>query len=578
MKNPKHLQRSFYKKAFGHSKSVPVNFSEVKSPLSQIEQVNVEVPQIRETANICYQILDRHLGTDIENKTALRCISKNWFERGQSVNDISYRELADLTCRFAHGLKRLGVKNEDTVFSLLPRNSEFYVTSLGTLRSGASFCPLFLLDEGRTIQNQLKMGRAVVLVTLASVYNKTIATLRNEIPSLKYIILINDIGEEFQNISFAIEYSTFMSASDGDYFCESVSAQDRALIHFTGGAAGTPKIVEHTHYVALYHKISGQTVLDFHGDDIFWCMADSGTGIGTFYGVISPLANGLTLLLDEAEFRIERCYKILQDFKVTVWYTNPNFIRKLMNAGDEIAWDYDFTHVRFACSYGEPLTSAIIKWCEQNLGISMLDSWWQTEAGGIIFSNYCGAGLKSGSMGKPVPGVEVSLVRANESQSYEFITSPFEKGEIAIKRNSYGLLKKNNDKKKLDCGNFAEEWHLTGDLAYKDDQDYYWFLGRCENAIFIADEVIGSYEIESILLEHPAVSEAAVVAKSCNNKTVVKAFIVLNDGFIPSKNLTSNIMIFSQKLLGSILTPKEIVFMDSLPKAVNGSTMYRCFQ
>lgn len=552
------------------------DYDQIASSFSWADEMRHYIENSKGSINICYEALDRHLGTAVENKTALRCISKNWPENDQDFFDISYREMIDRTCQFAHGLKRLGVEKGDKVFALLPRVSELYVSALGTLRMGAVFSPLFSAFGAEPIQTRIKIGQAVVLVSLASFYEKKIAPIRSVLSSLKYIILVNDIGEKFKTIPLVIDFHSFMQDSPREYFCEKTKADDRALIHFTSGTTGKPKGAEHVHGAGLYHKISGKMALDLREEDIFWCTADPGWVTGTSYGIISPLANGLTLLVDEAEFQAERWYKVLQNFKVTVWYTAPTALRMLMKAGEEIAWDYDLSSVRFAASVGEPLNPEVVAWCKKNLDLSMHDNWWQTETGGIMISNFHSMDIKMGSMGKPLPGVDLCLVKRKENQTIETINSAYEKGEIAIKAGWPAMFRGylGEEERYRKC--FVGDWYLSGDLAYKDEDGYYWFVGRSDDVIKSAGHLIGPFEVESALMEHPAVLEAAVIGKPDSVVgEVVKAFVALKTDFIPSENLNLDIMAFARKRLGAVVAPKEISFIKSLPKTKSGKIMRR---
>lgn len=526
--------------------------------------------------NICYEALDKHLTTAVRNKTALRCISKNWPNDFRAVNDISYKELSDRTCQFAHALGRLNIKKGEKVFALLPRIPELYVTALGTLRIGAVFSPLFSAFGAEPIQTRLKIGEAKVLVSLASFYKKKIEPIKNELPHLTHIILINDIGEKFEEIPSALDFSAMMKNSPRDYCLQKTSADDLALIHFTSGTTGKPKGAEHVHGAVFYHRISGQMALDMRDDDVFWCTADPGWVTGTSYGIISPLANGLTLLIDEEEFQAERWYQILQNFKVSLWYTAPTALRMLMKAGHEIAWPYDLSAIRFAASVGEPLNPEVVSWCQQYLNIAIHDNWWQTETGGIMISNFREMDIKLGSMGKPLPGIEVRLIQRTEDQAYSVIQRPYEQGEIAIKKGwpsmFRGYLGESERYKKC----FVDEWYLSGDLAYFDDDGYFTFVGRADDVIKSAGHLIGPFEVESALMEHPAVLEAAVIGKPdpvVGN--IVKAFVALKSQFQPNEDLRLEILGFVRSRLGAAVAPKEISFIDSLPKTKSGKIMRR---
>lgn len=558
------------------SKAFLSEYSQEASSFSWADELTGYLAKTGGFINICYEALDRHLGTAVESKTALRCISKGWPDDVAGVVDITYRDLIDQTCQFAHGLNQLGISKGDKVFALLPRIPELYVAALGTLRMGGVFSPLFSAFGAEPIQTRLKIGQATVLVSLASFYQKKIAPIRNELSGLKYIILINDLGLEFKNIASVIEFQSFMKSSSREYFYEKTKAGDLALIHFTSGTTGKPKGAEHVHSAVLYHKISGQMALDLRDDDIFWCTADPGWVTGTSYGIISPLANGLTLLIDEAEFQADRWYKILHTFKVTVWYTAPTALRMLMKAGEEIAWDYDLSGIRFAASVGEPLNPEVVAWCKKNLNLSMHDNWWQTETGGIMISNFYSMDIKMGSMGKPLPGIDLSLVKRKENQSLEVIKIANEKGEIAIRVGWPAMFRGylGEEERYRKC--FIGDWYLSGDLAYKDEDGYFWFVGRSDDVIKSAGHLIGPFEVESALMEHPAVLEAAVIGKPDPVVgEIVKAFVALKSGFTPSDDLNLDILAFARKRLGAVVAPKEISFIVSLPKTKSGKIMRR---
>ncbi|MGZ3825027.1 MAG: acetate--CoA ligase [Bdellovibrio sp.] len=526
--------------------------------------------------NICYEALDKHLNTSVQNETALRCISKKWPNDLNAVNDITYKELIDKTCQFAHILVKLNIKKGEKVFALLPRIPELYITAMGTLRLGAVFSPLFSAFGAEPIQTRLKIGQAKVLVSLASFYKKKIAPILNELSELKHIILINDIGESFTEIPSALDFYALMKNSPRDYFIEQTSADDLALIHFTSGTTGKPKGAEHVHGAGFYHEISGQMALDMNEKDIFWCTADPGWVTGTSYGIISPLANGLTLLIDEEEFKADRWYLILQNFRVNLWYTAPTALRMLMKAGNELAFPYDLSSIRFAASVGEPLNPEVISWCQQYLGIAMHDNWWQTETGGIMISNFREMDIKLGSMGKPLPGIEVCLMKRTEDQSISKVQRPYEQGEIAIKKGWPSMFRGylGEDERYKKC--FVDDWYLSGDLAYFDDNGYFTFVGRVDDVIKSAGHLIGPFEVESALMEHPAVLEAAVIGKPdpvVGN--IVKAFVALKDQFQGSEDLRLEILGFARSRLGAAVAPKEISFINSLPKTKSGKIMRR---
>jgi len=254
--------------------------------------------------NICHQALDQHLPQDA-TRTALRFIGIDWPQDINSVKNISYAELTELTRRFANGLRSLGVQKDDVVFALAPRIPELYTVVLGTLRLGAVFSPLFSAFGPEPISARMSKGNARAIFSLASLYRKKIAPIRESITSLQHIILIDDDGS-LNTIPGAIDFHHLMDTASTNSLLAHTVAEDHALMHFTSGTTGKPKGAMHVHAAVAYHKYSGQFALDLKPNDIFWCTADPGWVTGISYGIISPLVNGCTLLIDAADFQAKR--------------------------------------------------------------------------------------------------------------------------------------------------------------------------------------------------------------------------------------------------------------------------------
>ena len=284
-----------------------------------------------------------------------------------------------------------------------------------------------------------------------------------------------------------------------------------ALLHFTSGTTGRPKGAVHVHEAVVAHHVTGRLALDLHPEDIFWCTADPGWVTGTSYGIISPLTNGATLIVDQAEFDAERWYRILQEQKVTVWYTAPTAIRMLMKAGAEIAKRFDLSKLRFMASVGEPLNPEAVVWGIEAFGKPFHDNWWQTETGGIMISNYPSMDVKPGSMGRPLPGITAGIVEHHRRRYGARDQQPMVMGELALRPGWPSMMRGylNEEERYRKC--FAGGWYLTGDLAMRDDEGYYWFVGRADDVIKSAGHLIGPFEVESALMEHPAVAEAGVI-------------------------------------------------------------------
>ena len=523
--------------------------------------------------NICREALDQHLPQQAQ-RIALRFIGRNWPKEPSAVQEITYAELTSLSNRFANALKNLGIKKGDVLFALSPRIPPLYTVVLGTLRAGAVFSPLFSAFGPDPIVARVTKGNGCAIFTLASHYRKKVLPVRDQMPSLKHIILIDDDGS-LKDIPDAMDFHTLMANADDTPLMELTRPEDHALMHFTSGTTGKPKGAVHVHAAVAYHKYSGRFALDLKPDDIFWCTADPGWVTGISYGIISPLVNGCTLLIDEADFQAERWYNILQTFKVNIWYTAPTAMRMLMKNGGDIAQGYDFSSVRLAASVGEPLNPEVIHWVSENLGIAMHDNWWQTETGGIVVSNYRSMSIKPGSMGKPIPGMQVSLIKSHENGEIVFARNG-ESGEIAIHKGWPSMFRDYLGDEEKYRKSFVGDWYLSGDLATRDDDGYYWFVGRSDDVIKSSGHLIGPFEVESVLMEHPAVLESAVIGiPDPVAGERVKAFVVLKFGFTANEELQLSIMAHARKRLGVAVAPREITFIGDLPKTRSGKIMRR---
>ena len=525
--------------------------------------------------NICFEAIDRHLQTSRRNSVAIRYVDPSWPLNPDSVKDLTYQQLAIQTYKFAHVLQKLGIQKGDVLFSLSPRIPELYTVALGTLRLGAVFSPLFSAFGPEPILARMKKGKGRVLFSYASYYRKKVAPILSLLPKLEQVLLIDDDGS-LKDIKGAHNFHELMAKAEATPILEHTGPDDIALLHFTSGTTGEPKGAVHVHQAVDYHKISGQLALDFKPNDIFWCTADPGWVTGTSYGIISPLCNGVTMLIDGAEFNAVRWYEILKNFKVDVWYTAPTAMRMLMHAGEELAKKYDFSKLRFASSVGEPLNPEVIEWARKNLNITLHDNWWQTETGGIIIGNDSSLPVRPGSMGKPLPGVEVALIKNYKGNEIEFIETPGIQGEIAIRKGWASMFRAylENPERYAKC--FVGDWYLSGDLAKRDQDGYYWFVGRKDDVIKTSGHLIGPFEVESLLMEHPSVLEAAVIGvPDPVAGEMIKAFVVLRSGYAPTDEQKSKILGHARTKLGIAVAPREIQFIGNLPKTRSGKIMRR---
>jgi acetyl-CoA synthetase len=532
--------------------------------------------------NIAYQAIDKHLNTAIEHKIALR-----WLGQHEQQIDFSYHDLAEQTSCFASVLAKLGFGKGVRVFSLVNRVPLLYISALGTLKFGGVFTPLFSAFGPEPIRSRMEIGEANVLITTINLYRKKISHWDHELTNLKVVLFV-DSPEHFNETDVKPRHlgqncfvlAELLANADSRYPCIQSHGEDLSLLHFTSGTTGKPKGVMHVHQAVLAHQSSAKYALNLKQDDIYWCTADPGWVTGTSYGIIAPLCLGVTMIVDEAEFDAERWYQIIQQQKITVWYTAPTAIRMLMRVGTEIRDHYDLSTLRFIASVGEPLNAEAVRWSDKVLGLPFHDNWWQTETGAIMIANLASQPIKPGSMGLPLPGITAAIVKHNKQGHVEIINKNMEIGELALKQGWPSMFRGylHREDKYQQC--FQDGWYLTGDLAKRDSQGYYWFVGRADDLIKSSGHLIGPFEVESVLMEHESVVEVAVIGVPDDIAgEIVKAYVTLksevahNDSTLAA--LQKELKGFARQRLGATVAPKEIIFRQNLPKTRSGKIMRR---
>jgi acetyl-CoA synthetase len=521
--------------------------------------------------NICHEAVDRHLHHGRGGKTALR-----WLGKAGERREITYGDLAQATGRFANALAGLGVQPGERVFLLLGRVPELYVALLGTLKARCVVTPLFSAFGPEPIAMRAELGDARVLVTTPELYQRKVRGLRDRLPGLKHVILVGGPPAGQQGDPGVQGWATLVDTAPADYITGPTDPESLALLHFTSGTTGRPKGAMHVHRAVVAHAATALYALDLHQDDVFWCTADPGWVTGTSYGVIAPLVTGVTSVVVEAEFDAQTWYGVLERERVSVWYTAPTAIRMMMKLGTEAVRGYRLPALRFMASVGEPLNPEAVVWGQQAFGLPFHDNWWQTETGGIMIANFAALDIKPGSMGRPLPGITAAIVRRAGSGPLQVIDEPGVEGELALKTPWPSLMRGylHEDERYRKC--FADSWYLTGDLARRDDDGYFWFVGRADDVIKSAGHLIGPFEVESALLEHPAVAEAAVIGKPDPVVgEVVKAFVALKAGFEAGEPLRRELLGHARKRLGAAVAPKGIDFRANLPKTRSGKIMRR---
>lgn len=519
--------------------------------------------------NIAHIAVDRHANGPRRSQVALR-----WLGKDNESQDFTYGDLQIQSNRFANVLRHFGVGPGERVFVLAGRIPALYIAALGAWKNRSVFCPLFSAFGPEPILQRMQRGDAKLLVTTQWQFARKIALQRHQLPQLQTIFL-TDVDEDVDRDVLSLP--KWMAQVGDDFAIPYTDPEDMAILHFTSGTTGMPKGAIHVHNAIYTHYMTAKYALDLHPEDIYWCTADPGWVTGTSYGLIAPLAHGVTNIVDEAEFDALRWYQILQDHQVTVWYTAPTAIRRLMRLPDlQPRQAYDLSHLRLVHSVGEPLNPEAVVWGKEALGLPIHDNWWQTETGGIMIANYAAMPIRPGSMGRPLPGVEAAIVRRLGEGRLELVNKPRVDGDLALRPGWPGMFRGylHDEERYQKC--FVGGWYITGDLAMQDEDGYFWFVGRADDIIKTAGHMVGPFEVESALIEHPAVAEAGVIGKP--NEIIgelVKAFVSLKPGYQPSEKLRLELLGFARTRLGSAVAPKEIEFQDNLPKTRSGKIMRR---
>ena len=527
--------------------------------------------------NIAHEAVDRHLGTAVEHRTAIR-----WLGRRGETQTITYGELAEQTARFANVLDGLGVASGDTVFVLAGRVPLLYVAVLGTLKHRAVLSPLFAAFGPEPIRTRLRIGHGCVLVTTEAQHRRKVAALRGDLAELEHVLLV-DVDSDADAPPGTRSLPALLAAASPVHEIGPTAPEDPALLHFTSGTTGTPKGAVHVHEAVVAHHLTGRTALDLREGDVFWCTADPGWVTGTSYGIISPLTHGITMVVDEGDFDAERWYRVLGDEQVSVWYTAPTAVRMLMRAGTDLATSASLPHLRFIASVGEPLHAEAVEWGTEAFGTPIHDNWWQTETGGIMVANGPGQTIRPGSMGRPVPGIEVTVLALDErgnvvrdSGGAVVHCPPDATGELALRTGWPSMFRGylGEDARYQRC--FVDDWYRSGDMVRRDEDGYLWFIGRGDDVIKTAGHLIGPFEVEAVLLEHPAVVEAGVIGVPDEVAgEIVKAFVSLAVGVSPSDELQRELLGHARARLGPAVAPRVIEFDQHLPKTRSGKIMRR---
>ncbi len=516
--------------------------------------------------NMAHECIDRHANGQRRNQAALL-----WEGRNGEQEQHTFGQLKEESNRFANVLKGLGIKKGDRVFLFLERIPELYIALFGVLKVGAIAGPLFSAFGPDPVRDRLNNSGAVLLVTSPEL-RRRIAGVLPQAPALKHIIIVNKNGRDSQPlVQGDLSYEGLMRTASPQFEIERTTMYDYSVMHYTSGTTGAPKGAVHRHLAIVQQYATGKWVLDLHSTDLYWCTADPGWVTGTSYGMFAPWSNGVTQLIYEGGFSASRWYELIQRYKVTVWYSAPTAIRMLMKAGEELPGRYDLSSLRHINSVGEPLNPEAVVWGMKVFKQAIHDNWWQTETGAILIANYPWMPVRPGSMGRPIPGIQAGILDDDYNE-----LPPGQDGHLAIRPGWPSMFHAYWQAPERYNSRFLKGWYITGDRARVDVDGYFWFVGRTDDVINTAGHLVGPFEVESALIEHPAVAEAGVIGiPDPIAMEVVKAFVALKDGYQPTEELRRDISRFVRQKLAAAVAPREIEFIATMPKTRSGKIMRR---
>jgi acetyl-CoA synthetase len=512
--------------------------------------------------NSAYNVVDRHALGDRADKTALI------YDDGEgNVQKLTFKQLYDDTNRFANVLVKLGVKRQDRVFVFLQRSRELYASFIGAIKAGAIASPMFPAFGPDAIKDRLLDSSAVAIVTDAELV-KRVYQVKDQLPELKHVIVVDNADVSAGEVSYMDE----MKAASAEFETVHMDPEEFQFMLYTSGTTGKPKGVVHAHRGIVQQTLTSKWVLDMHEEDVYWCTADLGWVTGVVYGCLGPWSCGVTQVGLGGRFDPERWYKAIQDHKISIWYTAPTAVRMLMAKGDDIPGKYDLSSLRVLYSVGEPLNPEGVKWALDVFDSKPFhDTWWQTETGSILITNFPEMPIKPGSMGKPLPGVEAAIVDEDGE-----VLPQGEEGSLVIRPGWPSMMRQiwKNEAKYNEY--LRNGWYYTGDTAQVDKDGYFWYVGRADDVIKTSGERVGPFEVESALIEHEAIAEAGVIGKPDQLRgNIIKAFVVLTPGHTESDELKKDIQKFVKSKLAGHAYPREIEVVKTLPKTRSGKIMRR---
>ncbi len=493
-----------------------------------------------------------------------------WVGQDGSTARYTFAYFAEQSSRVAHALEALGVKKGDRVLLMLPRLPQWWETMLGLMKLGAIGIPCTTLLTSKDIQYRADISEAVALVTDRSGAEK-LAQVRANCPTIRLAVVVDDPADppDAPIPADTISYRAITEAASPEWTERRTSASDPCLIYFTSGTVGYPKMVLHTHasYPIGHTRVTGRYWLDLRPTDLHWNLSEMGWAKAAWSNFFGPWGDGAALFIQDArgKFNAKETLGYLTQYPISTFCAPPTAYRLMVQ---EDLGAYQFPALRHCVGAGEPLNPEVIDAWQKGTGLMIHDGYGQTETV-LICGNFPGEEIRPGSMGKPSPGFELSVIDNDGGE-----LGPNQEGDIAVRvkpTRPLGMFVEYWRNPEAMARSFKGDWYLTGDRAYRDADGYFWFVGRADDVIISAGYRIGPFEVESALVEHPAVIEAAVVASPDPVRgEIVKAYVILAPGYTPSEELATELQNYVKSVTAPYKYPREIEFVTELPKTISG--------
>jgi acyl-coenzyme A synthetase/AMP-(fatty) acid ligase len=494
-----------------------------------------------------------------------------WIGQDGEERRITFAQFAERSSRAANAFAELGIKKGDRVLVMLPRIPEWWESVLGLMKIGAIPIPCTTLLTPKDIQFRAGVAEAAAFITDVEGSHK-FEQVRSECPSIRFAILVDERDADLSGREWWTNYHQIVDEASPEFTGPKTSSDDPCLVYFTSGTVGYPKMVLHTHAsYPIGHTITGKYWLDLHEDDLHWNLSEMGWAKAAWSNLFGPWLMGAAMFIQDArgKFNAIETLEMLHRYPITTLCAPPTAYRMLV-LDEPMAYlkANPPKALRHCVGAGEPLNPEVIKVWQDVTGMTIRDGYGQTETV-LLCGNFPPLAVKPGSMGKPSPGLEVSVIDHDGNE-----LPPNKEGDIAVKvkpERPKWMFREywRNPDATSNC--IRGNWYITGDRAYKDEDGYFWFVGRADDVIISAGYRIGPFEVESALKEHPAVAESAVVASPDEMRgEIVKAFVILAPGYTASPELASELQEHVKRVTAPYKYPREVEFVESLPKTISG--------